>query len=91
VRRDEWIASFAREAGVPPASVQEIRQLLDLAALAAHASERTAAPLACWIAGASNLSLPELLASAERVSEAGRGSNGNAAGDSSEAGGGSPA
>lgn len=48
-------------------SVEEIRELLDLAGTAAHASERTAAPLACWIAGQSELSLAELRAAAERI------------------------
>ncbi len=66
--RDEWITAFAREAGVPAPSTEEIRELLSLAGVAAHASERTAAPLACWIAGRSGLSLAELAAAAERVS-----------------------
>lgn len=65
--RDEWIASFAAEAGVQRPSLQEISELLDLAAVAAHTSERTAAPLACWIAGRSDLPLAELRAAAERV------------------------
>jgi hypothetical protein len=65
--RDEWIAAFAREAGVDAPSVLEIRELLELAGTAAHASERTAAPLACWIAGRSGRSLQELRAAAERV------------------------
>jgi hypothetical protein len=65
--RDEWIAAFAREAGVNAPSVLEIGELLDLAGTAAHASERTAAPLACWIAGRSGRSLEELRAAAERV------------------------
>jgi hypothetical protein len=68
VTRDEWIASFARDAGVQQPSVQEIRELLELAGSAAHASERTAAPLACWIAGRSDLSLTQLRTVAERVS-----------------------
>jgi hypothetical protein len=67
VTRDEWIAAFAREAGVSGPSVDEIRELLELAGTAAHASERTAAPLACWIAGRSELSLTELRAAAERI------------------------
>jgi hypothetical protein len=67
VTRDEWIASFAREAGVQRPSVQEMRELLELAGTAAHASERTAAPLACWIAGRSDLSLEQLRVLAERV------------------------
>jgi hypothetical protein len=65
--RDEWIAAFAREAGVPAPTVEQIRDLLDLAGTAAHSSERTAAPLACWIAGRSELSLAELRAAAERL------------------------
>jgi hypothetical protein len=65
--RDEWIASFAQEAGVERPSVLEVRELLELAGVAAHASERTAAPLACWIAGRSDLSLPDLRAAAERI------------------------
>jgi Domain of unknown function (DUF6457) len=67
--RDEWIAAFAGEAGVERPSPEEIRQLLELAGSAAHASERTAAPIACWVAGRSQLTLPELLAAAARVGD----------------------
>lgn len=66
--RDEWIAAFAAEAGVPRPSLEEIRELLELAGTAAHASERTAAPLACWIAGRSGMTLAELRAAADRIS-----------------------
>jgi hypothetical protein len=69
VTRDEWIARFAVEARVERPSVEEVRELLDLAGTAAHASERTAAPLACWIAGRSDLSLSELLAAAQRIGD----------------------
>jgi hypothetical protein len=55
VTRDEWIARFAELAQVPAPSPQEADALLALAGVAAHASERTAAPLACWIAGRSQL------------------------------------
>ena len=68
VRRDDWIESFAREAGVQPPSAREIDELLELAGTAAHASHRTAAPLACWLAGRSGLQPAELRAIAERVS-----------------------
>ncbi|HEX4467145.1 MAG TPA: DUF6457 domain-containing protein [Solirubrobacteraceae bacterium] len=67
--RDEWIAAFAREAGVTAPSIEEIRDLLDLAGTAAHSSERPAAPLACWIAARSELSLPELLAAAAAIGD----------------------
>jgi len=69
--RDEWIAAFAREAGVERPDAEQIGALLDLAGVAAHGSERTAAPLACWIAGHSELSIAELHAAAERISAAG--------------------
>jgi len=69
VSRDEWIASFACAAGVQPPSVDEITELLELAATAAHGSERTAAPLACWVAGRSGLELAELRQIAQRVGE----------------------
>jgi hypothetical protein len=69
--RDEWIASFAREAGIESPSPQEVRELLELAGTAAHASERTAAPLACWIAGRTGVPLSQLRAIAERVGSGG--------------------
>jgi Domain of unknown function (DUF6457) len=67
MQRDEWIATFAREAGGEAPSVTECRQLLELAGIAAHASERTAAPLACWIAGRSGRPLSELLEHAAQI------------------------
>jgi Domain of unknown function (DUF6457) len=73
--RDEWIAAFAAEAGVQRPSPQEIRELLDLAATAAHASERTAAPLACWVAGRAGGPPGDLLAAAERVAARAGGSD----------------
>jgi hypothetical protein len=49
--RDEWITAFAARLGVEPPSPDVIDTLLDLAGTAAHASERTAAPLACFLVG----------------------------------------
>lgn len=60
MRRDEWLADFCERLGLAPPSKEEIVALLDLAATAAHASERTAAPLACWVAGRSGRPLEEL-------------------------------
>jgi len=45
----EWIALFAARLGVEPPTAEETDDLLALAATAAHASERTAAPVACWL------------------------------------------
>ncbi len=47
----EWVRSFAAELGVEPPTSEEMDQILKLAAIAAHSSERTAAPIACWIGG----------------------------------------
>jgi hypothetical protein len=65
----EWIAAFAAEIGAEPPTADEIKQILDLAAVAAHASERIAAPVACWVGGAAGASLEELQAAAARVGD----------------------
>jgi hypothetical protein len=46
--------------GADPPDAGEVEAILELAAVAAHASERTAAPVACWMAGRSGRSLEEL-------------------------------
>jgi hypothetical protein len=48
---DDWIAAFAARLDVEPPTRGEIDELLDLAGVAAHASERVAAPIACWLVG----------------------------------------
>lgn len=65
--RDEWIAAFASELGVEAPTEAEIEKLLGLAGTAAHASERTAAPLACWIAGRAGATSDQYAAAAARV------------------------
>lgn len=49
--RDEWIAQFAAALGVEPPDEATVDTLLALAGTAAHASERTAAPIACYLVG----------------------------------------
>jgi hypothetical protein len=71
MRRDEWLSEYAAKLGVDPPTKEEVVALLDIAATAAHASERTAAPIACWLAGRSDLSLEELKALAESVAPEG--------------------
>ena len=65
---EEWIEEFCAQIGMPPPTEDETEAILRLAAIAAHASERTAAPVACWIAGGSGKPLAELAAAAEGVS-----------------------
>jgi Domain of unknown function (DUF6457) len=67
--RDEWIAAFARQIGVDPPTPEEVDVLLELAAIAAHSSERTAAPLACWLAGRCGESPQGLKGIAEGIGE----------------------
>ncbi|HJY81259.1 MAG TPA: DUF6457 domain-containing protein [Candidatus Binatia bacterium] len=52
----EWLAGFAAVLGVDAPTDEEISDLLRLAGEAAHASERTAAPVACWLAARAGLS-----------------------------------
>jgi hypothetical protein len=70
VTADEWIAAFAADLGVDPPTAELAEQLLKLAALAAHSSERRAAPLACWVAGMAGADTDQFLAAAERLSDA---------------------
>lgn len=60
--RDEWLAAFAEASGTTPPTEEDIEALLDLAGTAAHASERTAAPLTCWLAARAGLSPADALA-----------------------------
>jgi hypothetical protein len=66
----EWIDAFAAELGTDPPTNDEIKRVLDLAAVAAHGSERIAAPVACWVGGRAGASLDDLQAAAERVEAA---------------------
>ena len=51
----EWIAAFAERLGLDPPDEATIATLLDVAGIAAHASQRTAAPIACWLIGRAGL------------------------------------
>jgi len=44
-----------------------VKRLLELAAEAAHSSARTAAPIACWIAGRSGLPAERLMEDARQA------------------------
>ena len=64
---NEWIESYAKRLSVAPPSSDEFKAILDLAAEAAHASERVAAPVACWVSARAGVSLEEALAAARAV------------------------
>ena len=63
----EWVAAYAAELGVDAPSAAEFATILDVAAAAAHASERVAAPVACWLCARAGLPLDESLRIAQAV------------------------
>jgi len=64
---EEWLARYAAELGLVPPTEQEIELVLALAGVAAHASERTAAPVTCWLAARAGSSPQEALAAGRRL------------------------
>jgi uncharacterized protein DUF6457 len=63
----EWIDAYAARLGIAPPTDDELDAILDLAADAAHASERIAAPVACWLSAKAGRSLEESLGLARDV------------------------
>jgi hypothetical protein len=57
----QWIAAFAQRLGTAEPTTEEFKTLLDLAGTAAHASERVAAPVACWVAAKAGVDPAEAL------------------------------
>jgi len=66
----EWIDRFAVALGVEAPDDDTFEALLALAAEAAHASERTAAPIACFLVGQAGIDLAQARAVASTVVEA---------------------
>jgi hypothetical protein len=62
-----WVARFSETLGVTPPSEADIEALLELAGVAAHASERTAAPVSCWVAARAGKSAEEALRAAQAL------------------------
>jgi hypothetical protein len=62
-----WLLRYSEILGVDPPSKTEIEALLALAGVAAHASERTAAPVSCWVAARAEKSADEALVAAEAL------------------------
>jgi hypothetical protein len=64
-----WLQALATELGVPAPTEQETTDLLALASTAAHASERVAAPLSCWLAARAGITAAEAQVVATRLAE----------------------
>ena len=67
---EEWVRTFAEAAGAEAPTQEQMDEILRLAAVAAHSSERIAAPIACWIAGTTGRPVAELREVAEAVGRA---------------------
>jgi len=63
----EWVADYAARLGLEAPTDKEVEVLLELAAVAAHASERIAAPLTCWLVGRAGLTPAAALDVARQV------------------------
>jgi hypothetical protein len=68
---EEWLRKFADEIGVGAPTQDEMDEILRLASVAAHASERIAAPIACYLAGTSGRALEDAREAAERLAAQG--------------------
>jgi hypothetical protein len=67
VNAREWIAAYAEQLGTAPPTGDELKAILDLAAEAAHQSERIAAPVACWLSAKAGRSPEEALRLARAI------------------------
>ena len=70
MKAKEWLAVYAEQLGTAPPTADELKGILDLAAEAAHASERIAAPVACWLSAKAGRSLEESLTLAQEIAPA---------------------
>lgn len=57
VTADAWLAVFAASLGVSAPDATVVQRLLEIAGVAAHSSERIAAPIACYLIGLSGTDL----------------------------------
>lgn len=63
----DWLDAYAERLGIAPPTAEEIETLLDLAGVAAHSSERIAAPIACWLTARAGRDPAEALELAREV------------------------
>ena len=64
----EFAAQVAQELGLPPLADDEVDAILAMAGVAAHSSERLAAPLCTYLAGRSGKPLDDVRTAIFRVS-----------------------
>jgi hypothetical protein len=65
----EWLAAYSAALDIDAPTEDEVNEILALAGVAAHSSERTAAPVACWLAARAGISLSDARRAAEELAE----------------------
>jgi hypothetical protein len=63
----DWIDAYAEKLSIASPSEAEFEQILALAGVAAHASERVAAPVACWLAARAGVELDRAMTLAQEL------------------------
>ncbi len=69
----EWLAAYSDRLGTAAPTPEEIEVVLALAGVAAHASARIAAPVACWLAARAGVGLEDALRLAQEMGGDGAG------------------
>ena len=64
---EQWLAAYAEQLGTAAPTPSELETLLALAGVAAHSSERRAAPIACWLSARAGIDPEQALRIAERI------------------------
>jgi len=64
-----WISAYAERLGTDAPTRDEFEAILELAAEAAHSSERVAAPVACWVAAKAGVPPKDALEAAQAIDE----------------------
>lgn len=62
-----WVEAMAAELGTAPPDQATIDAILELAGVAAHASERWTAPVTCWLAATAGTTPEAAIAVARRL------------------------
>ena len=64
-----WISAYAERLEADAPTRDEFEAILELAAEAAHSSERVAAPVACWVAAKAGVPPKDALEAAQAIDE----------------------
>lgn len=66
---NEWLTAYAERIGTTAPDDETIQVLLDLAGVAAHSSERIAAPITCWLIGVAGMAPTDALTIARELAD----------------------